>query len=467
LADEYVKLAVKVNNSRTKEYLIKADTFYSKTKNNKEGYAKIADSYFNRKSYKNAVSYYEKAYSDNTKKLKESYNKTADVYIKFSEKYERCSSEAEERYDKAVEYYLKAENCEAIEKIGDIFFKAHHSFCPNKFERANKYYQTAFTVNEEHMRGKYNSIADDFAAKKHFQISCEYYKKAGNFNRIKEIADYCFNTYKYKRKSILCYEILYENETTKLTELYIKFADDCLKDRNYEDAAEYYGKAYAGNTLKLNESYKKIADILFAKKEYEKAAEYYGKAGLKREEEKSKSYYSFTDKRDGKTYGKVYTGNNVWMTENLAYQTSKGCWESGSSSKYGYLYSWETAKNVCPEGWHLPTKEDFEQLIKYNGCNIYGFSSCAYNSLTGSFSIGFLLGGERTNEGDYKNFKSVGMYWSSTDQYQYDDVTTIYCLQVGKEFGYEGGTNYGGTRKAGIVGIYDSNRGFSVRCVRD
>ena len=29
----------------------------------------------------------------------------------------------------------------------------------------------------------------------------------------------------------------------------------------------------------------------------------------------------------------------------------------------GRLYTWAEAKTVCPEGWRLPTKEDFESLV--------------------------------------------------------------------------------------------------------
>ena len=32
----------------------------------------------------------------------------------------------------------------------------------------------------------------------------------------------------------------------------------------------------------------------------------------------------------------------------------------------GYiLYTWEDAKNICPEGWELPSKDDFDHLIAY------------------------------------------------------------------------------------------------------
>jgi len=464
LADEYLKLAEISYHSEAKEYYKKADTFYSKTKNSKDGYLKIADSYYNSKAYKNAANYYEKAYADNNEKLKESYNKIADVYVKQADTKKSYSySEAEEKYDIAVEYFQKADNWEAIKKIGDVFFKIKF------YEEADKYYQSASSVNEVYMKEIYNGIADDFDENKEYLKAADYYKKAGNYIRIEEIADFCVENYNYDRykNAGRLYEMAFEKDTVKLNERYLKVADVAFRNRSYNSAAEFYEKAFADNTENLNKSYKKVADAFVKTKEYEKAAEYYGKAGLKKEEIKYRSYYSYVDKRNGKTYGILQVGNNVWMTENLAYKVNRGCWEYSKNSTYGYLYNWETAKNVCPEGWHLPTKEEFEQLIRFRGCDIYSFTSCAYEWLTGSLGIKLVLGGERTKNGKFENIKYVGMYWSSEDQYQYDDISHIFCLKVGEEFGYEGGTPYHETRKAGIVEIYGSDKGFSVRCVRD
>lgn len=72
---------------------------------------------------------------------------------------------------------------------------------------------------------------------------------------------------------------------------------------------------------------------------------------------------SFKDSRNQQTYATIRIEQQLWMAENLRYAT-KGSWVNPKNpkSEYGRLYTWEAAKKACPEGWHLPSDEDWKEL---------------------------------------------------------------------------------------------------------
>lgn len=159
------------------------------------------------------------------------------------------------------------------------------------------------------------------------------------------------------------------------------------------------------------------------------------------------------DGRDKKYYKTVKIGNQIWMAENLAYYAGNGCWAYdnivSNVGKYGYLYEWKVAKNICPSGWRMPTKNDFEILL-----NNFGSSNKdAYNALVKGGASGFsaYYGGKRDQFGNFTYEFDNANFWSSSE----GTTSSGYYLYF-----------YNGGKYAYIDYTYKAE-GFSVRCIKD
>lgn len=166
----------------------------------------------------------------------------------------------------------------------------------------------------------------------------------------------------------------------------------------------------------------------------------------------------FIDKRDGKKYRIVLIGKQIWMAENLNFETSTGSWlyKNGDDSeeRYGRLYNWETAILVCPKGWRLPTKADFETLaaVVNNDGNMLKAIGQGSADGAGTNTSGFsaLLAGNHNDDGYLNSLGYSAGFWSSTG-----DTYFYYSLNL---YSYDSSINF-----------YNCNKkyGYSVRCLKD
>lgn len=134
----------------------------------------------------------------------------------------------------------------------------------------------------------------------------------------------------------------------------------------------------------------------------------------------------FKDHRDGNVYQTIGIGYQVWMSENLKYNTNEGIWIDDSDTSfvntYGHLYDWKTACKVCPKGWHLPNNNEWEELVNFlGGESIAGSKikdTLLWNSpnyeATNSVGFSALPSGFRSLGGVNYNIGSMTGFWSST-----------------------------------------------------
>ena len=146
----------------------------------------------------------------------------------------------------------------------------------------------------------------------------------------------------------------------------------------------------------------------------------------------------------------VTIGTQVWMTKNLdvskfrngdpipeaktteewenAGKNKQPAWcyydnDPKNGEKYGKLYNWYTvndSRGLAPEGWRVPSNDEWTVLETYLGSDNAGLklkSTSGWKKGKGNNSSGFsgLPGGYRYNGSSFVNITYSSFWWSSTE----------------------------------------------------
>jgi uncharacterized protein (TIGR02145 family) len=152
-----------------------------------------------------------------------------------------------------------------------------------------------------------------------------------------------------------------------------------------------------------------------------------------------------------------------WTVENLNVDTAPSyCYDGAqlNCSRYGRLYTWESAQQGCRslgKGWRLPTESDWRQFARHYGGvseDSLDKGKAAYTALLIGGSSGFnaVLGGGRSDAGEYARLDAHGFYWTTSES----SPATAWFYNFGK-----GGLALHRQREG------EKQWAFSVRCVRE
>lgn len=149
------------------------------------------------------------------------------------------------------------------------------------------------------------------------------------------------------------------------------------------------------------------------------------------------------------TYKTAQVNGKTWLAENLNWPVvdSSFCYANdfGNCIKYGRLYTWGAAMNltnktsenpqkgICPQGWRLPTSQEFESALK---------------SADGK-KLNIIRAGFRYNNDSYVDENKSASFWTSSEF----DSTRAYLVRVLVE--------------QSMLEHYSKTIASSIRCVMD
>ncbi len=192
---------------------------------------------------------------------------------------------------------------------------------------------------------------------------------------------------------------------------------------------------------------------------------------------------------DGNQYSSKKIGTQVWMGENLKVTkyrngnsiqevTDNIAWRNLTSGAfcnfdnntangniYGKLYNYYAIadnRKLCPTGWHVPTKEEWNTLFNFlggglnAGIKLKEQGTAHWNLARGSNTTGFtaLAGSFRGDNGFFYNSVKHSAWWWTSTEYNTTFPWSVFLGDDGITF--QTTDNY-----------HDKRAGQSVRCIKD
>lgn len=192
---------------------------------------------------------------------------------------------------------------------------------------------------------------------------------------------------------------------------------------------------------------------------------------------------------NGNTYSFVKIGSQTWMTKNLAATSYNDgspiqyvpdanewltidapayCWYDNNynvyGKVYGALYNGYAARTgkLCPQGWHVPSAQEWETLVNYLGGSTVAGGKLKEtgtthwlspnNGATNESGFTALPGGVKYNGTNGYSIGYVGYFWTTTPgTYPTFSRTFLIHNQYTQVYNND----------------YDNGYGFSVRCIKN
>lgn len=154
---------------------------------------------------------------------------------------------------------------------------------------------------------------------------------------------------------------------------------------------------------------------------------------------------------DSNIYNTVFIGGQCWMKENLRVgslikgkfnmsnngEIERYCYNDKSTycGVYGALYQWDEmmqydkqsgVQGICPDGWHIPSDDDWKQLEMYLGMTYENLNNLGYRGVNEGYKLksttGWNNGGNGSNESNFSAIPAGYLYSNGSDfRYLFSD----------------------------------------------